>query len=539
MSSQGDAQFEAALRSALAASDPLDDGSDTGAKDTGGKQKPDSRHPSQPGHPDESHPDHAHGPKRHHDQPASAPHHPKPAHVDHPSGTHPPMPAPKERVKPKHQGTPGHRAKPERRIAPRLKAGAGLAGGLAMGAVNSGIDWRQAAQDPTAALKGLGSAALAQGRDYVAGRMDPANLPDTLAQAKDAAAGAKDKFKGKGKGKPGAHDAGDAKQITNDTKALKDKTKALQGDTKNLGEYDKTHQQMTDHAGKSSKGFNNLAKAHKDSGGAQTKVEGATNKWGKSQGKLNDSMGKSTLGKITEAIKIAINVIGFLIANWDTVRKSFDTVKKTVLDPVGNFFRRVFAACLAPFKAVIDDVKSVFSGLGSGVEGIFHGVVHQVAVIIAAIGSVLEKFNIDIPSWLGGGSIGLGGIGDAMTGWASTHMASGGLVRGPGGPREDRVPIMASNGEFVVNADSTARHRAVLEAINGDTLRVSGRDAQVVASLGLSRVKPAQALPGAAAARRIDRSTTINLTTTQHEPTYARAKAVAAQRQFTYAGGRR
>ncbi|MER5622507.1 phage tail tape measure protein [Streptosporangium sp. NPDC002544] len=45
-------------------------------------------------------------------------------------------------------------------------------------------------------------------------------------------------------------------------------------------------------------------------------------------------------------------------------------------------------------------------------------------------------------------------------------LAGGGPVIGPGGPREDRVPIMASNGEYVVNARATSRHRDLLEAIN-------------------------------------------------------------------------
>ena len=45
-------------------------------------------------------------------------------------------------------------------------------------------------------------------------------------------------------------------------------------------------------------------------------------------------------------------------------------------------------------------------------------------------------------------------------------MADGGLVTGPGGPREDRVLRRLSPGEFVVNARSTAQHRALLEGIN-------------------------------------------------------------------------
>lgn len=49
---------------------------------------------------------------------------------------------------------------------------------------------------------------------------------------------------------------------------------------------------------------------------------------------------------------------------------------------------------------------------------------------------------------------------------AVTMLKDGGEVFGPGGPREDKVPIMASAGEFVVNARDTARNKPILRAIN-------------------------------------------------------------------------
>ncbi|CDX21953.1 putative Phage tape measure protein [Mesorhizobium sp. ORS 3324] len=49
-------------------------------------------------------------------------------------------------------------------------------------------------------------------------------------------------------------------------------------------------------------------------------------------------------------------------------------------------------------------------------------------------------------------------------------FADGGHVRGPGGPRSDKVPAWLSDGEYVVNAASTAKHRALVEAINSDNV---------------------------------------------------------------------
>ncbi|MFD6454125.1 hypothetical protein ACFWF3_25405, partial [Nocardia sp. NPDC060220] len=245
-----------------------------------------------------------------------------------------------------------------------MRGGAGRAGGLAMGAMASGVDWRQAGADPKAALGGLGGAALAQGKDYLAGMADPANLSDAFSQVRDTA---------KDKASPGRSNAGDAKPITDETKALKDRTSALRGDVKNLGTHAATSQKMTTNVDKASKGFDDLAKAHKDSAGAQKNVEGATNKWDKSQGKLNKAVGKSVIGKIVAAIEIAIVVIGLLIEHWDSVKKAFDTVKKNVLEPVGDYFKKVFAACLAPFTTVIDEVKDALGKLGSGIGGLFSG----------------------------------------------------------------------------------------------------------------------------------------------------------------------
>ena len=46
--------------------------------------------------------------------------------------------------------------------------------------------------------------------------------------------------------------------------------------------------------------------------------------------------------------------------------------------------------------------------------------------------------------------------------------ADGGWIQGPGGPRADKVPIMASDDEFMVNAASAARWGPLLEWINSD-----------------------------------------------------------------------
>jgi hypothetical protein len=58
------------------------------------------------------------------------------------------------------------------------------------------------------------------------------------------------------------------------------------------------------------------------------------------------------------------------------------------------------------------------------------------------------------------------------------NFAEGGYVSGAGGAKDDRIPINASNGEFMVNADATARHRPLLEAVNAGTLNAHLRRAR-------------------------------------------------------------
>lgn len=48
--------------------------------------------------------------------------------------------------------------------------------------------------------------------------------------------------------------------------------------------------------------------------------------------------------------------------------------------------------------------------------------------------------------------------------------ADGGHVSGPGGPTSDDIPAMLSNGEYVINASATRRHRRLLDAINSGSI---------------------------------------------------------------------
>jgi hypothetical protein len=48
-------------------------------------------------------------------------------------------------------------------------------------------------------------------------------------------------------------------------------------------------------------------------------------------------------------------------------------------------------------------------------------------------------------------------------------LATGGLVSGPGGPTDDMIPAMLSNGEAVINAAAVKRFAPILSQINQST----------------------------------------------------------------------
>lgn len=114
-------------------------------------------------------------------------------------------------------------------------------------------------------------------------------------------------------------------------------------------------------------------------------------------------------------------------------------------------------------------IANAFTGLITGAQS-FDQVLQQVinSLIQAAIqGALLGEGPLG--SLFGGG----GGILGAIFGFSSggaVQAATGGHITGPGTGTSDSIPAALSNGEFVVNAASTKKHRALLEAINSGTI---------------------------------------------------------------------
>jgi hypothetical protein len=96
------------------------------------------------------------------------------------------------------------------------------------------------------------------------------------------------------------------------------------------------------------------------------------------------------------------------------------------------------------------------------------------------------------------------GKGSASGGLKVGYKARGGLVTGPGGPRDDSIPTMLSNKEFVVNARDTAQHRPLLEAINSGQVKGYARGGIVMSTStsGIPQMMAAERKALLAAAKR-------------------------------------
>lgn len=112
-------------------------------------------------------------------------------------------------------------------------------------------------------------------------------------------------------------------------------------------------------------------------------------------------------------------------------------------------------------------IQGVQSGM-QGLEGGLGGMIGQLGAGVPVVGQfsgVIQQMLQQLAS--SGGMGGLGGGGGLFAGLGGIlGFADGGHVSGPGTATSDSIPAMLSNGEFVVNAKSTKRHRAALEAIN-------------------------------------------------------------------------
>jgi hypothetical protein len=279
-------------------------------------------------------------------------------------------------------------------------------------------------------------------------------------------------------------------------------------------------------------------------------------------GKLQDELDKALTGdglvlimKGVNALQPWINkIMEYLGKLKDALFKAFEKALK----PVADFFGRVWSKVVVPmFQKTVQAVSGAFNAVGDILGRVFDSLKKACAAVVRAVGEVLKDLDFTVPSWVpvaGGASLGLGKIGDTLIEW-STKMRDGGLVRGAGGPREDKVPVMMSNGEFVVNAASAAKHLNLLRALNNEA---SG----IRSTLESGYAATAKSLPGTAGMEarsltrsdrpqlvvvtplglggdHVDRSLKFNISAPEIHHAHLEDSATNARKSLTYSSGRR
>ncbi|MGW5267264.1 transglycosylase SLT domain-containing protein [Rhodococcus sp. NPDC003994] len=180
------------------------------------------------------------------------------------------------------------------------------------------------------------------------------------------------------------------------------------------------------------------------------------------------------IGIVTELVKVFASVVDFLLPFLIPAIQFLGEVVETVFEVVGDVIEFAINEVVVPTLELLEDAVAglgdFFSDLGDTVEVIWDNIVNIIAVAVGAIGELIKELNF--PDWvpLVGGK-GLKTLGESMVNWSEANkLAYGGPVSGPGGPRDDVIPALLSNGEYVINAASTAEYRPLIEAINDGSL---------------------------------------------------------------------
>ncbi|MFM9681096.1 hypothetical protein [Streptomyces brasiliscabiei] len=144
--------------------------------------------------------------------------------------------------------------------------------------------------------------------------------------------------------------------------------------------------------------------------------------------------------------KLSAGKLKLDIANWQSQIETAKAKMKTV--PAGK---------RAKLQATIDDLQAKVRTAQGELASI-----HDKSVTISARYVTYKGKTI------------FEGSAGRMASGGPVGFPGGGAVRGPGTSTSDSIPAMLSDGEYVINARSTAKYRSLIEAINANRLGSAG-----------------------------------------------------------------
>jgi hypothetical protein len=186
------------------------------------------------------------------------------------------------------------------------------------------------------------------------------------------------------------------------------------------------------------------------------------------------------------------DVLAVIMGVWHWVQRNWPLLLTIIAGPIGLAAAQVIKhwhSIVAWAQWMWRSVVSLFRTLVDRILGVFGSIVHAAAWAfgwVPGLGGKLraaakhfDEFRANVNKALGGiqGRTVSVGVRFAPTPSGQegasryTHLAAGGPVSGPGGPRDDRAGLYAlSNGEWVIRANSAARYGlAAMDAVNRGT----------------------------------------------------------------------
>jgi TP901 family phage tail tape measure protein len=186
---------------------------------------------------------------------------------------------------------------------------------------------------------------------------------------------------------------------------------------------------------------------------------------------------KSVAGTVFEFLKSALQTVGEKISwLWDGAKAAFDGIKGAI-ETMWNGAKAVWDGFLDIVGRVGDKVVAFKDTLVNA----FNTVKDTVVAVWDRIGGIFDKIRD-----------GLGAVGGVLSGAGNVIVntlgldgnATGGRISGPGTGTSDSILARLSNGEYVVNAQSTAKYLPLLEAINSPGFAAGGLAASGKAAEG-------------------------------------------------------
>ena len=233
--------------------------------------------------------------------------------------------------------------------------------------------------------------------------------------------------------------------------------------------------------------FNSFEASIKASGGTGVKPENfraiATDFY-----KSTSSMFLEQYNGMSAAMQNALTV-----TSTQTGEKLADRIRGSMKDSLAP----AMINSLAASSNGLEYLGTAFNELGTTVQD-------ATKKMAAEVTALAEKINlIAAESMVGGvGKVSMPG----NVGRVIPKFASGGKITGPGGPRDDKIPALLSNGEYVVNAAAVSQYgNGFLDAINTRKFADGGRvantnyenaPAQISPTMGESVTTPRYAMGG-------------------------------------------